>query len=221
MEIKISEKPVEYSQAMVEMEGRHAQVLNGEADELIWLLEHEDVYTAGISANDDELLTNEIPVFKTKRGGKFTYHGVGQQVCYFVLDLKKRSQKIPDVRCFVSCLEDIIINSLAQIGIIGEKRKDRIGVWVVNNRIEQKIAAIGVKFSKGITMHGIAINICPDLKKFSGIIPCGISDFGVCSVKSLGVQTSIIDFQTTLITEIHNAEKENFYQNLYSNSCKI
>ena len=219
MEIKISTTPVEYSQAMEEMQKRHAQVLNNEADELIWFLEHKHVYTAGISANDSDLLTNDIPVFKTTRGGKFTYHGNGQQVCYFVVDLKRRSNKMPDVRCFVSCLEDIIINSLAKIGIIGEKRKDRIGVWVKNNISEQKIAAIGVKFSKGVTMHGFAVNVKPDLTKFNGIVPCGIADFGVCSVESLGFNASIGEFREILIQEIQNAEKQNFYQN--SEKCKI
>ena len=219
MEIKISTTPVEYSQAMEEMQQRHAQVLNNEAEEFIWFLEHEHVYTAGISANDSDLLTNDIPVFKTTRGGKFTYHGNGQQVCYFVVDLKRRSSKMPDVRCFVSCLEDIIINSLAKIGIIGEKRKDRIGVWVKNNISEQKIAAIGVKFSKGVTMHGFAVNVKPDLTKFNGIVPCGIADFGVCSVESLGFNASIEEFREILIQEIQNAEKQNFYQN--SEKCKI
>ena len=222
MEIKISTTPVEYSKAMEEMQKRHAQVLNNEADELIWFLEHEHVYTAGISANDADLLTNDIPVFKTTRGGKFTYHGNGQQVCYFVVDLKRRSHTMPDVRCFVSCLEDIIINSLAKIGIIGEKRKDRIGVWVKNGKTEQKIAAIGVKFSKGVTMHGFAVNVKPDLTKFNGIVPCGISDFGVCSVESLGFYTSIEEFREILVQEVRNMEKLGFYQNKHYNSeCKI
>ena len=226
MEIKISTTPIEYSKAMEEMQQRHAQVLSGEADELIWFLEHEHVYTAGISANDSDLITNDIPVFKTTRGGKFTYHGNGQQVCYFVVDLKRRSSKMPDVRCFVSCLEDIIINSLAKIGIIGEKRKDRIGVWVQsvvkNNISEQKIAAIGVKFSKGVTMHGFAVNVKPDLTKFNGIVPCGISDFGVCSVESLGFNVIIEEFREILVQEVKNMEKLGFYQNKYYNSkCTI
>jgi len=222
MEIKISITPVEYSKAMEEMQQRHAQVLSGEAEELIWFLEHEHVYTAGISANNADLLTNEIPVFKTTRGGKFTYHGNGQQVCYFVVDLKRRSNTMPDVRCFVSCLEDIIINSLAKIGIIGEKRKDRIGVWVKNGKTEQKIAAIGVKFSKGVTMHGFAVNVNPDLTKFNGIVPCGISDFGVCSVESLGFDASIEEFREILISEVKNMETLGFYQSKHYNSkCKI
>ncbi len=219
MEIKISTTPVEYSTAMELMQQRHAQVLSGEAEEFIWLLEHEAVYTAGISANYDDLLTNAIPTFKTTRGGKFTYHGVGQQVCYFVLNLKNRAVKIPDVRCFVSCLEDIIINSLAKIGIIGEKRKDRIGVWVKTGETEQKIAAIGVKFSKGVTTHGVAINICPNLEHFNGIIPCGISDFGVCSVRSLGFNTSMEEFRDILVNEVQNMEKMGFYQNNTQIKC--
>ncbi len=224
MEIKISPTPVEYSTAMEAMQQRHAQVLNGEADEFIWLLEHEAVYTAGISANYDDLLTKEHPVFKTTRGGKFTYHGVGQQVCYFVLNLKKRSVKMPDVRCFVSCLEDVVINSLAKIGIIGEKRSDRIGVWVKTGETERKIAAIGVKFAKGVTTHGVAINIEPNLEHFKGIIPCGISEFGVCSAKSLGFDVSMAEFREILIEEVKSAEKENFYQNNSDNitpKCKI
>ena len=129
---------------------------------------------------------------------------------------------MPDVRCFVSCLEDIIINSLAKIGIIGEKRKDRIGVWVKNGELEQKIAAIGVKFSKGVTMHGFAVNVKPDLTKFNGIVPCGISDFGVCSVESLGFDASIEEFREMLISEVKNMEALGFYQNKHYNSkCKI
>lgn len=213
MEIKISENPVEYSIAMQEMEERHDEVLSGTKPELIWLLEHEDVYTAGISAKDDDLLNaGSIPVFHTRRGGKFTYHGNGQLVCYIMCNLKKRAGTLPDVRCFVDCLEDIIINTLQTLGIKGEKRRDRIGVWVETNNGDEKIAAIGVKFSKGVTTHGFALNICPNLQKFNGIIPCGIANYGVCSVESLGVNVKIDDVKKEVLKNIQLAETQNFYQ---------
>ena len=144
MEIKITKEPVEYSAALNEMEERHGEILAGTKPELIWFLEHEDVYTAGISAREEDLIdAGNVPVFQTKRGGKFTYHGRGQLICYAVCNLKKRAEGLPDVRCYVDCLEDVIINTLQTFGIKGEKRQDRIGVWVETQNGEQKIAAIG------------------------------------------------------------------------------
>jgi lipoyl(octanoyl) transferase len=219
MEIKISNKPVEYSVALQEMEERHAHVLLEEKPELAWLLEHDDVYTAGISAKENELINSQtIPVFRTKRGGKFTYHGKGQLICYLVCNLKKRAGGLPDVRCFVDCLEGVIIKTLAEFKIIGEKRKDRIGVWVQNKNGEEKIAAIGVKFSKGVTMHGFALNVCTDLSKFNGIVPCGISEFGVCSMESVGIQTDVENVRSVVRKNLEHALKENFYQKKCKNS---
>lgn len=217
-EIKISEALIEYESALLEMEKRHNEVLNGTKPELFWLLQHEDVYTAGISAKENEhLKINNIPVFHTKRGGKFTYHGKGQLICYIVCNLKKRAEKLPDIRCFVASLEDTIINTLATFGIKGEKRKDRIGVWVVNNQKEEKIAAIGVKFSKGVTMHGFSLNINPDLSKFAGIIPCGISEFGVCSMEPLKTNIDFTTVRNEVIVNLQKIEAENFYQNQCKN----
>ncbi len=219
MEIKISKQPIEYSIALQEMEERHAHVLLEEKPELAWFLEHEDVYTAGISAKENELINSQtIPVFRTKRGGKFTYHGKGQLICYLVCNLKKRAGGLPDVRCFVDCLEDIIIKTLAEFKIIGEKRKDRIGVWVQTKNGEEKIAAIGVKFSKGVTMHGFALNVCTDLSKFNGIVPCGIAEFGVCSMESIGIKTTIEDVRSVVIKNLEHTLKENFYQKRCKNS---
>ncbi|MFT4967055.1 MAG: lipoyl(octanoyl) transferase [Candidatus Deianiraeaceae bacterium] len=213
MEFKISDKPIDYKVALQEMEERHIDVLNEIKPEMVWLLEHYDTYTAGISAKDEDLINPQsVPVVQTKRGGKFTYHGSGQLVSYFVCNLQRRAGEIPDVRCFVDCLEDIIINTLSKFGIKGEKRKDRIGVWVQNACGEEKIAAIGVKFSKGITMHGFAINIKTDLDKFKGIVPCGISEFGVCSMQSIGINANVDDVRDEVVKQIKIADEQNFYQ---------
>lgn len=214
LDVNVSHNLVPYMQAMAEMEQRHEDVLSETKPELIWFLQHEHTYTAGISAQHSELLNaNNVPVFYVKRGGKFTYHGPGQVVCYLVCNLKQYSNnKLPDVRCFVACLEDVIIKTLQQFGIAGQKRNGRIGVWVETDRGDEKIAAIGVKFSKCVTMHGFAINVDPDLSKFKGIVPCGISDFGICSFASLGVVASISDVIDECKRNILNAQKNGFFQ---------
>jgi lipoyl(octanoyl) transferase len=191
MDFLISDNLIEYSNALEFMDQRVADIHEGKADDLIWFLEHPPLYTAGTSANDADLLSDDIPVYKTGRGGEYTYHGPGQRVAYAMLDLKKR-QKIPDIKKYVWQLEEVIIRTLADFGVTGERRCGRVGIWVDmapyggREGQEAKIAAIGVRIRRWITLHGIAINLNPDLSKFSGIVPCGISDHGVISLDALG-----------------------------------
>ncbi len=219
-EIIFSKNPVPYMQSYEFMEKRAEEIYAGKAPETIWFLEHFPVYTAGASANEKDLLSrfNDIPVIKTNRGGKHTLHSPGQSVVYLMLDLKKRvHNKIPDPRKYVETLEEIIIQSLKKFGIKGEKRKDRIGVWVINPKTtrDEKIAAIGVKFKKGVTLHGFALNVNNDLNLFNGIIPCGISEFGVCSLKSLGCNVDLQTVNNMILEEIlksfypHSSIKKN------------
>lgn len=177
-----------YPEALAAMRARAAAIADGTAREAVWLLEHPPLYTAGTSATAGDLLTPErFPVFQAGRGGQYTYHGPGQRVAYLMLDLRERGR---DVRCLVQGLEGWLIDTLAAFNIRGERREGRIGIWV--NRPdkgrgrEDKIAAIGVRVSKWVTFHGVALNIAPDLSHFSGIIPCGISDQGVTSFEDLG-----------------------------------
>jgi lipoyl(octanoyl) transferase len=164
---------------------------------LIWLLEHPSLYTAGTSAAEDELLqTGRFPVHRTGRGGRYTYHGPGQRVAYVMVDLKRRG---PDVRQFVRNLEAWVIATLAAFGVRGERREDRVGIWVVQpDGTEAKIAAIGVRIRHWVTFHGIAINVKPNLEHFHGIIPCGIAGYGVTSLGRLGVTASLEDIDATL-----------------------
>lgn len=204
MEWKISKEPVDYEYAVAEMEKRVQSIRAGEKDELVWLLEHKPLYTAGTSANDADLLDNNgFPVYKTGRGGQYTYHGPGQRIAYIMLDLKKRT---PDVRLFVSQLEECIIMTLAEFGIKGEIREGRVGVWVreslcgsnLENK-ESKIAALGIRIRQWVTYHGIAVNIDPDLSHYNGIIPCGITEHGVTSLNALGFVTSLEEFDSKFI----------------------
>lgn len=181
MEFKIGSKPVDYETALAEMEARVAAIREDVADELVWLLEHPPLYTAGTSAKADDLLDARFPVFKTGRGGEYTYHGPGQRVAYVMLDLKKR-QAAPDIKRYVWQLEEWVIRSLAQLGVTGERRDGRIGIWVDRPQGEAKIAAIGVRVRRWVTYHGIAINVDPDLSHFGGIVPCGIKNYGVTSL---------------------------------------
>lgn len=178
-----STKPVDYPLALQEMEARVAAIREGQADELGWLLEHPSLYTAGTSAKANDLLTpNRFPVYQTGRGGEYTYHGPGQRVCYLMLDLKKHYQA-PDVKHYVWSLEEWIIQTLAHFDIKGERREGRVGIWVVSkDDQENKIAAIGVRIRRWVSFHGISINLDPDLSHFSGIVPCGIQQFGVTSI---------------------------------------
>lgn len=204
---KTDRKPVAYPQAVAFMERRVAAMAAGGGGELVWLLEHPPLYTAGTSAKAHDLLEARFPVYESGRGGMYTYHGPGQRIAYVMLDLRKRGM---DVRCFVHKLEDWVITALREFGIEGERKDDRIGVWVSNGGREEKIAAIGVRVRKWITYHGIAVNVAPDLSHYSGIVPCGISGYGVTSLQALGVPASMEDLDRTL-----NA----YFEPVFGTSC--
>ena len=188
----VSRGLVDYRSAEQAMEERVARIRAGEAAEMIWLLEHPPLYTAGTSARDEDLMApDRFPVYRTGRGGQFTYHGPGQRVVYVMLDLKLRGN---DVRAFVQRLEQWVITSLAKLDVEGAVRQDRIGVWVPRPDRgadhEDKIAAIGIRVRRWVTFHGLSLNIAPDLEHFSGIVPCGIREFGVTSLGDLGRATA-------------------------------
>jgi lipoyl(octanoyl) transferase len=176
--------PVPYAQALDEMTRRNAAIEAGTARELVWLLEHPPVYTAGTSAAPGELLDPRFEVIKAGRGGRYTYHGPGQRVCYVLLDLTRRAR---DVRGFVHAMEGWVIGALADCGVTGFRSEGRIGIWTrdIDGR-EAKIGAIGVRVRRWVTMHGFSVNLSPDLDHFTGIVPCGIEEFGVTSLKRLG-----------------------------------
>ncbi|MFT6332488.1 MAG: lipoyl(octanoyl) transferase [Lentimonas sp.] len=192
IKFKISNKPVSYQDAIKFMEERASQISENEESELIWLTSHKPIYTAGISAKDSDLLTDKIPVVKTNRGGKYTYHDDGMRIVYVMLNLKNAfAPEKPDVSKFVKMLEEWVIAVLNRIGIKGEIRKDRVGIWVeLPDGSEKKVAAMGIKLKKWVSYHGIAININPDLEGFKGIVPCGLQNFGVTSLQDLGVDVS-------------------------------
>jgi lipoyl(octanoyl) transferase len=184
-----------YPAAITRMEAEVAAIANG-APELIWLVEHPPIYTAGTSAKPADLVDpTRFPVYETGRGGQYTYHGPGQRVAYAMLDLKQRGQ---DVRAFVAGLEDWIISTLAAFDVRGERREDRVGVWVQHDGREGKIAALGIRVRKGITFHGISINVNPDLSHFTGIVPCGVTEHGVTSFADLGQTISMNDLDEAL-----------------------
>ncbi len=189
LEWRVSKELVRFEDALEFMQKRVEKIIDGTAPELIWTLEHHPVYTAGVSAKDEDLLVKtDIPVFKTNRGGKFTYHAPGMKIIYVMLDLKKFfAPEKPDVARFVEFLENWVIAILAHYGIKAEIRKGRVGLWVSTPEGEKKIAALGIKIKKWVSYHGIAINIDPDLAGFTNIVPCGIKEFGVTSMKELGV----------------------------------
>ncbi|MFC5991082.1 lipoyl(octanoyl) transferase LipB [Limoniibacter endophyticus] len=194
-----------YPAALAFMEERVAQIRSGEAEETVWLVEHPPLYTAGTSANPEDLLeAHRLPVFDAGRGGEYTYHGPGQRVAYVMLDLKRRKE---DVRAFVASLEEWIIRTLASFNVKGERREDRVGVWVVrpdrpanaNGSVaEDKIAAIGIRLRKWVSFHGISINVEPELSHFSGIVPCGINEHGVTSLVDLGLPVTMHDLDLAL-----------------------
>ncbi len=173
-----------YADAVAEMEARAAAVASGDAGELVWLLEHPPVYTGGTSAVDAELLDPRFPVVRTGRGGRYTYHGPGQLIGYLVLDLSRRGR---DVRRFVSALEAWVIAALARSGVAAFTVPGRVGIWTLDGGREAKIGAIGVRVRRWVTLHGFSVNLSPDLSHFGGIVPCGIGDAGVTSLKQLGV----------------------------------
>jgi len=195
---------VPYERALAVMEERAAAIAAGAAPELVWLIEHPPLYTAGTSARPEELIEARFPVHWTGRGGQFTYHGPGQRVAYVMLDLKRRG---PDIRRFVATLEEWIIRTLAAFNVAAERRDDRIGVWVrrpeKGDGREDKIAAIGIRVKRWVTLHGIALNVDPDLSHFSGIVPCGVSGprFGVTSLVDLGVPVSMPEVDMILRRE--------------------
>ena len=200
----ISSGLVEYPDALKAMDERVDSIQKGSAKELVWLLEHPPLYSAGTSAKPKDLLTpNRFPVFKTGRGGQYTYHGPGQRVAYIMLDLNRRTR---DIRAFVSSLETWIINTLSKFNIRGERRSDRIGIWVRrtdlnNSEREDKIGAIGIRIKRWVTLHGISINVSPDLEHFGGIIPCGIDGYGVTSFEDIGQPLEVYDLDVELRTE--------------------
>jgi lipoyl(octanoyl) transferase len=195
---------VPYPAALAAMDARADAITRGHTRELVWLLEHPPLYTAGTSARPQELLEARFPVFTAGRGGQFTYHGPGQRVAYLMLDLKRRT---PDIRRFVAALEAWIIRTLAALGVAGERREDRIGVWVRRpdrgEGREDKIAAIGIRVRRFVTMHGIALNVAPELAHFSGIVPCGVSrpQYGVTSLADLGISLEMEEADRVLRRE--------------------
>lgn len=205
VEWKISNGLTDYSEAVARMETRAAQIADGTADELIWLLEHPPLYTAGTSAELSDLTDpDRFPVHASKRGGQYTYHGPGQRVIYVMLDVGKRGR---DVRAFVQNLEAWVIATLADFNVVGEMRCGRVGVWVqrpekplqANGKLaEDKIAAIGIRLRKWVSFHGISINVEPDLDHFSGIVPCGITEHGVTSLVDLGLPVTMDDLDVAL-----------------------
>ena len=182
IEIKKSQKPVKYEDALKFMEKRLLEIDQNKSNDLIWTLEHEDIYTAGTTYNENEVLDKSIKILKTNRGGKITYHGPGQLICYFVIDLKKIKK---DIRKFISIIEKTIIETLKYYQIDSFPDKDNIGVWYNDNSNIKKIAAIGVRVSKWIAYHGFSININNNLEKYNAIIPCGIKDKGVINLKNI------------------------------------
>src|ERR1700756_28225 len=201
VEWRISDHPVDYLEAVAAMEARAAAIAAGEACELVWLLEHPPLYTSGTSGKAHDLLAARFPLFETGRGGQVTYHGPGQRVAYVLLDLKRRR---PDVRAYVASLEEWIIRTLSAFNIRGERREDRVGVWVKRPDkgvgFEDKIAAIGVRLKRWVSFHGIALNVEPELSHFSAIVPCGVVDprYGVTSLVDLGHPVTMTDVDIAL-----------------------
>ncbi len=195
VEWKISDTPVPYPEALAEMEARAAGIADGTASELVWLLEHPPIYTAGTSAQPSDLLDARFPVYQTGRGGQFTYHGPGQRVGYAMLNLKRRK---PDVRAYVHDLEQWLIEALAEFNVKGERREGRVGIWVQRGTREDKIAALGVRIKRWVTFHGVALNVDPDLSHFSGIVPCGVRAHGVTSLADLGIVATMADVDVAL-----------------------
>ena len=204
MEWRISEGLVAYEAALAVMDARAAAIADGMAPELVWLLQHPPLYTAGTSAKADELIAARFPIPSAGRGGQFTYHGPGQRVAYVMLDLKRRG---PDVRRFVATLEEWIIRTLASFDVAGERRADRIGVWVrrldKGAACEDKIAAIGIRIKRWVTLHGVALNVDCDLSHYAGIVPCGVSDprYGLTSFADLGRAATLPEIDVALQRE--------------------
>ena len=204
IEIKKTKKPIKYDVALEYMEKRLFDINQNDSKDLIWILEHDDIYTAGTSAKESEILDKSIKLIKTNRGGKITYHGKGQLICYFVIDLKKRKK---DIRRFISIIEKTIISTLSYYNIKSFSDKENIGIWHKKNSKVEKIAAIGVRVSKWIAYHGFSINIDNDLNKYKAIVPCGITDKNITNLKKIKNQ----DY-----SNLENKLIENFILNLQS-----
>ncbi len=204
IEIKKSKKPVKYEEAISIMEKRLLDISKNKSKDLIWILEHEDIYTAGTSYNKNEILDKSIKIVETNRGGKITYHGPGQLICYFVIDLKNKKR---DIRKFISSIEKTIIDTLKLYNIYTFSDKDNIGIWYKDNSEIKKVAAIGVRVSKWIAYHGFSININNNLEKYKGIIPCGIKNKGIINLNKIKKQN---------YENIENKIIENFILNLKS-----
>ncbi len=202
---RIADGLVDYADAVATMEREVADIAEGRSDELVWLVEHPPLYTGGTSAHSADLIQpDRFPVFATGRGGEYTYHGPGQRVVYVMLDLKRRRQ---DVRAFVAALEEVIIGTLATMNVRGERREDRVGVWVRRPErpplpdgamAEDKVAALGIRLRKWVTFHGLSLNVEPDLEHFTGIVPCGIAGYGVTSLVDLGLPVTMSDVDVSL-----------------------
>ena len=202
IEIKKSQKPVKYEDALSFMEKRLIEIDQNKSNDLIWILEHNEIFTAGKAYKEDEIIDKSITIFKTNRGGKITYHGPGQLICYFVIDLKKRKK---DIRKFISIIEKTIVDTLRYYEIETFPDKNNIGIWYNENSKIKKIAAIGVRVSKWIAYHGFSINVKNNLEKYNAIIPCGITDKGVTNLKNIKDQN---------YNGIENKLIENFISNL-------
>ena len=184
-----------YPEAVTFMEQRAAEIAEGSAHELVWLVEHPPIYTAGTSAQAQDLVDARFPVFATGRGGQYTYHGPGQRVGYVMMDLRHRDK---NVRGFVHDLEEWLIRALASFNVRGERRAGRVGIWVAQGRREDKIAAIGVRVRHWVTFHGVSLNVDPDLSHYSGIVPCGINEHGVTSLAALGLPVTMVDVDVAM-----------------------
>lgn len=200
---RVSDGLVGYNDALAEMDRLAEAIADGREPETVWLLEHPALYTAGTSARQEDLVEpDRFPVFQTGRGGQFTYHGPGQRVAYVMLDLKRRS---PDVRRYVAALEEWLIRTLWSFHVRGERREDRVGVWVSHptnaGSGEDKIAALGIRVRRWVTMHGISLNVEPDLSHFAGIVPCGVREYGVTSLVELGLPVTMTDVDLALRRE--------------------
>ena len=195
VEWQISAGPVGYPDALAAMEERAADVLAGRRPELIWLLEHPPLYTGGTSADPAELIDPRFPVFSSGRGGRYTYHGPGQRIGYLMLDLDRRGR---DIRCFVHALEGWVIAALARLGVEAFRAEGRVGIWTMAAGAEAKIGAIGVRVRRWVTLHGFAVNVAPDLTHFGGIVPCGLAEYPVTSLQSLGIAADLATFDAAL-----------------------
>jgi lipoyl(octanoyl) transferase len=205
IEWKTSDTLIPYPEALAWMEARASAIAEGSARECVWLLEHPPLYTAGTSADAAELLDDRFPVFAAGRGGRYTYHGPGQRIGYLMIDLNKRGK---DVRCFVHAVEGWIIATLGRLGVEARREAGRIGIWTDDMGQEAKIGAIGIRVRRWVSLHGFSVNISPDLTHFGGIVPCGITDFGVTSLANLHNPATISAFDSALYEGLSNFLQE-------------